>query len=231
MKVLAVVPARSGSKGIKNKNLTKFLGKPLIFYTLNILNKLNDTVYPFISTDSKKILNYTKKLGFNQSYLRPKNLSLDKSNVVYAVLDGINYLKKKKLNFDYVLLLEPTSPKRDFKNLKKIIKKVVNSNLESCASVCRLPFHPSESVFFKNGRWKFIKKNNENIFRRQQFNKNYYFIDGNFYLRKVSFLKKYKKFIKEDKTSLIINNLNYPIDINNYLDLKIAETIIKNEKK
>ena len=110
MKILAIVPARSGSKGIKNKNITNFLGKPLIFHTLNILKKLNNIVYPLVSTDSKRIIKYSKKIGFDQSYLRPKRLSLDKSNVVDAVLHALNWLKKKNMKFDYVLLLEPTSP-------------------------------------------------------------------------------------------------------------------------
>ena len=231
MKILAMVPARSGSKGIKNKNMTNFLGKPLIFYTLNILKKLDNIVYPIVSTDSKKIIKYSKKIGIDVSYLRPKRLSLDNSNVIDAVLHCLNWFKKKNMNFDYVLLLEPTSPNRNVKQLKKNIKKFLNLNLESSASASKLPFHPSESIYFKNKNWKFIKKNKKKIFRRQEFDKNYYFIDGNFYLCKTSFIKKYNKFIVENKTFMFTDNTSYPIDINNDLDLKIAEVIMSNEKK
>lgn len=231
MKILAIVPARSGSKGIRNKNMTNFLGKPLIFHTLNILKKLNNIVYPFVSTDSKRIIKYSKKIGFDQSYLRPKRLSSDKSNVVDAVLHGLNWFKKKNIKFDYVLLLEPTSPNRNIDKLKKIIKKALHLKLDSSASASKLPFHPSESIYFKNKSWKFIKKNKKTIFRRQEFDKNYYFIDGNFYLCKTSFIEKYKQFIIENKTFIFVNNSSYPIDINNNLDLKIAEVVMSNEKK
>lgn len=231
MKILAIIPARSGSKGIKNKNLKKFLGKPLISYSLETLKKLKKIVYPFVSTDSFKILKYAKNFGFSDNYLRPKKLSRDNSNVIDAVFDAIKWLENKKIFFDYILLLEPTSPNRNNKRLKDIINYVIKNDIDSATSVCELPFHPSESVFIKNKNWKFIIKNNNRVFQRQQFKKNYFFIDGNFYLSKINFLKKYKKFVVENKTCLFQNNSLYPIDINNYLDFKIAELIVKYEKK
>ena len=82
----------------------------------------------------------------------------------------------------------------------------------------------------KKKKWKFITKNKKTIFRRQEFDKNYYFIDGNFYLCKTAFIKKYKQFIIENKTFIFKNNSSYPIDINNNLDLKIAEVVMSNEK-
>ena len=231
MRILAIMPARSGSKGIKNKNLTKLNGKPLVFYTLKILRGLKNFVYPFISTDSKLILNYSKKFGYNQTYLRPKKLSLDKSNVVDAVLHSIKWLEHKKLHFDYVLLLEPTSPIRNLKKLIKIINKVLEQDIETSASISKLPFHPNETIFKKNKKWKFVKKSKKNVYQRQNFDQNYFFIDGCFYLCKINFLKKHKKFILENKTHLFLNDISYPVDINNHIDLKIAEVIMKYEKR
>ncbi len=230
MKILGIMPARSGSKELKNKNLRKLNGKPLIFYTLNTLLKLKNIVYPFVSTDSKLILNYSKRFGLKQNYLRPKKLSTGKSNVVDAVLHAIRWFEKKEIFFDYILLLEPTSPKRDFKYLKKVINKVTSKNILSSASICRLQTHPFETVHVNNKKWSYLKKSKKKTFRRQDFDQNYYFIDGNFYLCKTNFIKKYKNFIKENMTRLFINNLNYPIDINNDLDLKIAEVIMKHDK-
>ena len=76
MKILAFIPARSGSKRLKNKNLKIFNGKPLIYYSLKI-GKKTKTITPFVSTDSKKILNYAKKQGMRFNYLRPKSISGD----------------------------------------------------------------------------------------------------------------------------------------------------------
>ena len=113
MSILAIVPARSGSR-YKEQKYYKFSWKTNISY-FDIL-KLNNIVYPLVSTDSKRIIKYSKKIGFDQSYLRPKRLSLDKSNVVDAVLHALNWLKKKNMKFDYVLLLKPTSQIEILKN-------------------------------------------------------------------------------------------------------------------
>jgi CMP-N-acetylneuraminic acid synthetase len=230
MKILAIMPARSGSKGIKNKNLYNFLGKPLVSYTLNILKKLNHVVYPFVSTDSNKIYNYAKKFGINNNYIRPKGISKDNSNVVEAVFDALNWLKKKKLNFEYIVLLQPTSPKRNIKDVIRMINYIKKNDINSSATACRLPFHPTESLLIKDDKWKYLKKNDKKIFRRQDFDQNYYFIDGSFYMCKVSFLKKNKSFVKENSTYIFKNNTSFPIDINDKLDLKIAEVIFKSDK-
>ena len=71
MKILGLIPARKGSKGLKNKNFTKFFRKPLIHFTLKTAYGLNNVLYPFISSDSPKILRYSKKLSID-GYLRPK---------------------------------------------------------------------------------------------------------------------------------------------------------------
>tara|TARA_B100000787_G_C16193829_1_gene299296 strand:- start:2377 stop:3069 length:693 start_codon:yes stop_codon:yes gene_type:complete len=230
MNILAIMPARSGSKGIKNKNLHKFLGKPLVFYTLKVLKQLDHLVYPFVSTDSKRIYDYAKKFGIFDNYKRPKKISKDNSNVVDAVFDALNWLKKKQINFEYILLLQPTSPKRNIKELIRMINYVKNNNITSSATACRLPFHPTESVFIKDNKWKYLKKSKKDIYRRQDFDQNYYFIDGSFYMCKVDFLKKNKSFIKENNTHIFKNNSSFPVDINNRLDLKIAEVIFKSDK-
>lgn len=123
-KILCIIPARKNSKGIKNKNLYKVNNKPLIYYTLKqaveIQKKID--IYIHISTDNKKILSYAKQ-EFNIScdYLRPKIISGDKSSMVSTVLHSLNWLKKKKLNFDSVLLLQPTNPVRLSKEILKAI--------------------------------------------------------------------------------------------------------------
>ena len=164
MKILGIIPARSGSRELKNKNLRKLNGKPLIYYTLNSLIKLKNIVYPFISTDSKLILDYSKRFGLKQDYLRPKKLSTAKSNVVDAVLHAIRWFEKKKIFFDYILLLEPTSPKRDIKYLKKIIDKVISKNIPSSASICKLKTHPFETVYLNDRKWRYLKKSKKKNF-------------------------------------------------------------------
>ena len=117
------IPARGGSKGIKNKNLFNVLGKPLIYYTLDICKELN--VKPFISTDSIKILNACSDYGYKPNYKRPKSLAQDDSKIIDCVFDAIDWLNKTNKNkFDKILLLQPTNPIRkkewiDWENLFK----------------------------------------------------------------------------------------------------------------
>ena len=74
MNILAYIPARGGSLGIENKNMAMLTKKPLIYNTLNMVKKSKKSVYPFISTDSKKIKKYCEKAGFKNDYMRPKKL-------------------------------------------------------------------------------------------------------------------------------------------------------------
>ena len=121
-KILAYIPARSGSKGIKNKNILLYKNKPLIFHTLKFARNLNN-VFPFVSTDSPKYLdivkNYQKK---HFDYLRPKKYAKDNSLVQPGLKHALKWLKREKnMEFDNIILLQPTSPNRSIKFYNKII--------------------------------------------------------------------------------------------------------------
>ena len=231
MKILAFLPARGGSVGIKKKNLAIVNNKPLIKYTLNTIKELKNSVNYFISTDSKEIKKYCESQGFELSYRRPKYLSGSKSNIVDVVLHGIDYLKKKNNStFDTILLLQPTSPLRKVKELKKAIKVFKDKNINSMASVVKLRESPFESLEKNKNKWKFLIKPKKNYYRRQQFKRNFYFIDGTFYITKVDYLKTNKTFFDVNNTLPFILNRNWPIDIDDKEDLLVAETFLKKNK-
>ena len=119
MKPICIIPARAGSKGVPKKNIRKISGKPLIYYTLNILRKIKKDVFPFISTDSKSIKKYCEKFGFQNNYLRPKHLAKGHSSMLKTLNHAIKWLKvNQDLKFDAVLLLQPTSPIRNLNDIK-----------------------------------------------------------------------------------------------------------------
>ena len=120
MRVLLFIPARGGSKGIKNKNLSNLNNKSLISYTFEIAKKLKK-FRTFLSTDSKKIIKLGLNYGIKDNYIRPKKLSGSNSNIIDAVFHGLDHLKKKSEKFTHILLLQPTSPFRSLKDIKKII--------------------------------------------------------------------------------------------------------------
>ncbi len=232
MKILAFVPARGGSQGIKRKNLILLNKKPLIKYTLETIKKLGNLVYPFISTDNREILKYCKSQGFKISYTRPKKLSGNKSNVVDSFLHGINWINRnRKIKFDTVLLLQPTSPLRKIEEIKKAIKLFKQKKFKSLASVTQMRESPYECLEKKNKKWKYLKKPSKSFYRRQDFNKNFYFIDGNFYIAKINFIAKYKTFFNNKITVPYILDRSWPIDIDEKDDLLVAEAFIKRYSK
>jgi len=223
MKILSIIPARSGSKGIKNKNMTKFLGQPLIKRTIEFSKKLPNTT-TFVSTDSLKILKYAQKNNIKFDYLRPKKLSKDNSNIIDAISHALQWFLNKNISFDYLLLLQPTSPIRDFSEIKKIIRLVKKKKLNSVVTGTEMQEHPYECVTINKKSWKYlIKFKKEKNLIRQQYPQKYYFIDGSIYLVKVNFFLKHKALIDEKNTLIYKSNIRRQIDINSFLDLKVGE--------
>ena len=124
MSYLIFIPARAGSKGIKNKNLKFLKGKPLIFYTLRVANTISKKIKTdiFLSTDSIKIFNYCKKKSNIIDYIRPKYLAGDKSTIFEAIKHCIEFLKPTVNKYHSIILLQPTSPARKLKELHSAIK-------------------------------------------------------------------------------------------------------------
>lgn len=225
MSILVFIPARSGSKGIKNKNLIKIGKKKLIDYTLDTAKKLGKDTFYFVSTDSKKILKHCNLKGNMTSYIRPRYLATDKSSIIDSIFHAIRWLENvHKYKPESVLLLQPTSPFRNNKEIKKAINEFKKKNLKSLVGAVKMKQHPNECIELKNNKWNFITKFSEKISRRQDYNDNYYFIDGSFYLCKLSFLLKYKKFIHKNITKIKIFKNPLSIDIDELDDIKVAET-------
>ena len=146
MLVFAIIPARSGSQSIKNKNIKPIFGKPLLSYSIELAkkSKLIDEVY--VSSDSKKILNIAKRFGA-ETILRPKNISKNYS-LDYEYLK--HFINTNKLKENYIIIiLRPTSPFRSLKLLNDAILKFSNSNADSLRSVSMAEQSPYK-MWFKN---------------------------------------------------------------------------------
>ena len=226
MKILGFIPARAGSKGIKNKNLVKFNGKPLIHSVINFSKKLK-FITPFVSTNSNKILKYVKKNGIKFNYLRPNYLATDKSDVINSILHALKWFEKKNIYFDAVMLLQPTSPIRKKNEVEKIINIFKKRKINSIISVTRMKEHPFECIKIKGSKWEFLQNNKGKFTGRQNYPEKYFIIDGSIYLAKVSFLKKNNSFIKKNETKLFKSSQFPFIDIDDPIDLKIAELLKK----
>ena len=134
MKILCSICARGGSKGVKDKNIKKFCGKPLIFFTINQAKKSKLFNKIVCSSDSKKILKISKKYGVDLAINRPKEISSDKIPKIEAIKHlAVNAEKFFKTRFDLIVDLDVTAPLRSLKDIKNAIKIMSNKK--------KKPFH------------------------------------------------------------------------------------------
>ncbi len=151
MRVLGFIPARSGSKGVKNKNIKKIEGIPLLEFSVYAAEKSMDKGYIsdiLVSTDSKDYLELVSKYNIVNGYLRPSNLATDKSPTIDSVIHGLNWLRKVKGKiFDAVMILQPTSPFRTPNHINEAIRLLKKNKQCTCvASIKRLADHHPKRI-------------------------------------------------------------------------------------
>ena len=226
MKFLAIIPARKGSKTIKNKNLKKFNKKPLIYWTIKSAIESDCFDKIMISTDSIQIQKYSKKFKVESPYLRSKKLSGDKSNMHDVILDVVKYCESNNYQPDAIALLQPTSPLRDKNDIIKCCKKFKKFMPDSLVSVTNVPhnFNPENLYSIKKNFLINYKNKKKSIIQRQDL-KSYYARNGaSVYITSIT---KIKNYILGGKTiHYIMNNLK-SIDINSAEEFKLAEIIQK----
>ena len=221
MKYLAIIPARKGSKRLKNKNIKKFNNKPLIYWTIQsaLKSKCFDKI--FVSTDSTAIQKIAKKFKIECPYLRKPSLAKDKSSSHDVIKDVINYYKKNKYFQDAVALLQPTSPLRDANDIKTSCKIFKKLKADSLVSVVQVPhnYNPRNLYLFKKNILKPITKNNSLNSRLKT--KKFYARNGaSIYITKANKLGKY---ILGGKIVGYRMSPLKSLDINNIDDFKLAE--------
>ena len=220
-KILCVIPARGGSKGLRDKNFKTFNKKKLLSYPLDLAKKIKKIDKIVFTSDSDKYLNYVKKNYNVDTIKRSKNLSSDNTKISKVINYIIDKLASKNQQFDIILMLEPTSPLTTEKDLNKAIN-LLKKNYRNIDGVCPVvvlnKYNPAFSITLKNNLFNnHIMPNNIN---RQE--KNTFYLSGNFYLTKISNFKKNGGFYSK-KTFAYKIDKKYYSDIDDLEDLKIAE--------
>lgn len=224
MKFAIVVPARKGSKSVKNKNLIKINKKHLIEYTLIAANK-SDVKLKFILTDDKKIKKISKKYNFNTEYIRPKKVSHSKASLVDTLLDFIRNTEEK-YRYDYLVVLQPTSPMRDHSDINNAIKLIIKKKATSLASISESQEHPYEQIIINKKKWKLLFNKSKRFYRRQDFDIKVFFITGAIYIISKASILRYKKIITNNHVNFLMKKLK-SLDINDYEDIEIAKYLLK----
>ena len=127
-KVIAIIPARAGSKGVLNKNIKSLNGKPLISYTIEEAKKSKFIDKLIVSTDSKEIADISLSQGASVPFIRPSELSTDSSLTFDVIKHTMNFLKDKDEHYDIIVLLQPTTPFRKVESIDKAILTLKKSN-------------------------------------------------------------------------------------------------------
>ncbi|MDO3695127.1 acylneuraminate cytidylyltransferase family protein [Wenyingzhuangia sp. chi5] len=190
MKVLGIIPARGGSKGVPRKNIKLLGGKPLIQYTSEVAlaSKWIDTVV--LSSDDDEIIEVSKKIGIVVPFKRPSDLAIDTTPTLPVIQHALTYYKSIGVDFDAVCLLQVTSPFRTVDFLNKAIEKFIKADTDSLVSVQEVPHEYNPHWVFEessNGNLKIATGDEQIISRRQDLPKAYH-RDGSIYITKTSVL-------------------------------------------
>ena len=223
--ILGIIPARKGSKGIHRKNIKKLCGKPLIEHTIIEAKKSKYLSDIIVSTDDLTISKISKKYSVNV-FSRPKKLSNDSSTTTSVLLHVLDELKKTNFVPDIIVLLQLTSPLRNSVDIDNAIKKFLNDSCDSVVSVTKSEHSPY--WIYKTTKTDHIipiLKNSAKITRRQD-SPIFYRLNGAIYVTKTtSFLKNNSMFGK--KILPYVMPYERSIDIDNLIDFKIAEFLLK----
>lgn len=142
MKVLALIPARSGSKGVKDKNIRLFRGLPLMSHTITSALKSGICDEVFVCTDSEDYALIAKEYGASVPFLRSEESARDESKSIDCVMESLERYKSLGKEFDVLLLLQPTSPLRNATHIKEAYELFLSCNCQSLTSVCKVNEHP-----------------------------------------------------------------------------------------
>ena len=225
--ILGLIPARAGSKRIKNKNIVELNNKPLIGWTIEAAKNSKYIDFLFVSTDSAEIGEIAKRFGAEVPFLREKEFANDNSKTIDVIINDLAKLKYIGLEFDYILLLQPTQPLRQAFHIDESIRIIIDNNMDSLLSVVKAKENP---IFLRqrtaSGYLKNLLPLSSTI--RTQDLPIYYKIEGSIYINRINSLNNSTS-LNDNSYGYIIDN-EYECDIDDYSDLEKAKKILKNNR-
>lgn len=223
-KILALIPARGGSKGIKDKNIVFLAGKPLIAYSIEAAKRskyIDDIV---VTTDSEKIAETSKQYGASVPFIRPAELAADTSKTIDAVLHAIKTLKTMGKEYDVLVLLQPTQPLRTNNDIDEAIKVYYKNREEGLVSVSLVDDSP---LFIRSisNEGKLLNLLSQNSTCRRQDMPEYYKVNGCIYINKIDEINGNTSF--NDNRVPFIMRKEHSVDVDEMSDLWMAEYYLK----
>ncbi|HIP93107.1 MAG TPA: acylneuraminate cytidylyltransferase family protein [Desulfurobacteriaceae bacterium] len=228
-KILALIPARGGSKRLPKKNIKPLLGKPLIAWTIEqaLDSKYIDEV--IVSTDDLEIAKVSRSYGAKVPFIRPKELAQDNTSTIDVILHTIKFFEENGKFYDIIILLQPTSPLREIEDINRALELFFsNKSALSLVSVKENEHPPFWSMKLEDDFLKPLFKK-EFLFKRKQELPKTFLPNGAIYIAEVETLKKYKTFFTP-KTIAYIMSHEKSIDIDTDFDFYFAEFILQKKR-
>jgi len=224
--VLAIIPARGGSKSIERKNIVELGGMPLIVHTLRALTGARHNIDHIVSTEDEEIKEVAVRFGGHVPYLRPVELAQDDTNI-REVIDDV--LAKSPEEYEYIMLLQPTAPLRSSEDIDAALELAAVHKAESVCSFIKVDsYHPWYMYYLEDGQRIKQVVETEPGMRRQDFPEALW-RNGAMYLFKTEMYRREKKFITEDCVPYIMP-AERSVNIDGEADLKLAEFYLQQEK-
>lgn len=220
--MLAIIPARSGSKGLPDKNIKYLLDKPLMAYTIEAAIKSNCFKDVIVSTDSAKYAEIAQQYGASVPFLRSSQLSNDTASTLDVISEVLDKLKEQGKTYEHFMILQPTSPLRNANHIKECIKMLIEKKANAIVSMCPCE-HPIE--------WSKKLDSNlclDGLFKpsaRRQEEKKTYRLNGAMYLSRVDYFLKEKNFYKENCYAYVMSCRD-SVDIDTIEDFLYAQTLL-----
>lgn len=231
LKVMGVIPARGGSKGLRRKNVKLLGDKPLIAHTIEAARKSNYLDRVIVTTDDEEIREVGLAYGAESPFMRPRELAQDESLTVDALIHCVEYMRKQE-NYqpDYICLLQCTVPLRNSEDIDGCIEKCISSTYDACLTICEAESNPYWMKVLDKEKLNPLMKQQGTILRRQELPVVYQ-LNGAVYVIKTEELLRSKSVHIENTTGYVMP-VERSIDIDSELDFIIAESIMKyNEMK
>lgn len=224
MRILAIIPARGGSKGIPRKNLVEIAGHPLIYYSLETARQLEELGVidrVMVSTDDQEIAEVSQQLGADVPFMRPAEAATDQSKSIEFILHCLDEFDSRGEQFDAVMLLQPTSPVRDSEAIKEAVVRFKAGNHTSMIS-CYVEEYVNELVMYKrlpDGTLQPLNSDHNKGVRRQDATPTLV-RNGAVYLTQVSYLRRYERIVSDNPLLLEMSKFD-SIDVDTVDDIKL----------
>jgi CMP-N,N'-diacetyllegionaminic acid synthase len=222
---LVLIPARGGSKGLPGKNIMPLANKPMLAYSIEAALQFFDAEHVCVSTDDNEIAKVAIEHGASVPFIRPKHLATDTAGSYEVLLHAVDYFSSIGINYETLVLLQPTSPFRTGKHIREALE-LYNTAIDMVVSVCKSNYNPYYNLVEKNNLgWLELSKK-ANFIRRQDCPDVYYY-NGAVYIINIQSLRntpinKFERVVPYEMNELT------SVDIDTQLDFDWANFLLKN---